>query len=126
MSLQFILDSQELFQKSVNPDFDAMTSKEHSQYLHEQGYFLIEETTEMLRELPFHKSWKDYTGWTVEKRQEQEALTKEEAIDALHFLANIFVALGMNESEIVAMYKKKNRLNYKRQSVPELGYIGGN
>jgi hypothetical protein len=38
-------------------------------------------------------------------------------------MINIFLALDMNQAEIIGMYKEKNKLNYKRQEDSELGYV---
>lgn len=120
--LQFLLDSQEKFQKRLGQDFSLMDEKEKSEFLHVHGYFLIEEVAEMLRETPFHKPWKQY-NWDKEKTLSQEELQKDEAIDALHFLINIFLALGMDSEEVIERYKEKNKLNYRRQEDSSLGYI---
>jgi len=50
------------------------------------------------------------------KRQKEIHLpaVKEEAIDNLHFLLQIFVLLGMDAQEVVELYVKKNRLNFER------------
>ncbi|PEN61574.1 dUTP diphosphatase [Bacillus wiedmannii] len=123
MSLQFLLDSQKKFQERMGNNFEIMTREERSAYIKEHGYFLMEEVTEMLREMPFHKSWKDYSSWDEEKHSEQEQLMREEAIDGLHFMINILLALDMNEAEIIGMYKEKNKLNYQRQEDSNLGYV---
>lgn len=122
-TIQFLLDSQEKFQLRMGNNFKKMSQKEKSAYIKEHGYFLIEEVTEMLRELPYHKSWKDYSGLSGEEILAQEQLAKEEAIDALHFMINILLSLGMDEKEIIEMYKDKNKLNYERQVDADLGYI---
>lgn len=122
-TLQFLLDSQNKFQKRMGNDFKKMTLKERSAYLKEHGYFLMEEIVEMFREMPYHKSWKDYSGMTGEEILRQDQLQKEEAIDALHFMINIFLALGMDEKEVLKMYREKNKLNYDRQIDSGLGYI---
>lgn len=123
MSLQFLLDSQAKFQKHMGTNFSSMDAKERASYMKEHGYFVMEEITEMLREMPYHKSWKDYSTWSWEKFLEQEQLQKEELIDAFHFILNLALALGMDEKEIVDMYKEKNKINYLRQEFSELGYV---
>lgn len=123
MSLQFLLDSQRKFQERMGTNFETMTREERSAYLKEHGYFLMEEVMEMFREMPFHKSWKDYSGWDEEQHLSQEELMKCEAIDMLHFAVNILLALGMNEEEVITRYKEKNKLNYKRQEDSSLGYV---
>lgn len=121
--LRFLLDSQEKFQKFAGNNFEEMSVEEKSKYMKEHGYFLIEETIEMLRELPYHKSWKDYSNLTSEELLYQKNLAKEESIDMLHFMINIFLCLGMDEKEIISMYKEKNKINYDRQNDSNLGYI---
>lgn len=122
MSLQFLIESQKKFQEKMNVNFSLMKEKDVSAYIKEHGYFLIEEVVELMRELPFHKSWKDYSSWNEEDFKEAKQYQKEEAIDALHFIINIFIALGMDEEEVIEMYKTKNQLNYRRQEDPSLGY----
>ena len=102
-------------------NFDKMTVKERSDYMKEHSYFIIEEVTEMLRELPYHKSWKDYSNLNLDDLISKRA--KEEAIDILHFMINIFLSLDMDEEEIINMYKEKNEVNYDRQNDSDLGYI---
>jgi hypothetical protein len=123
MSLQFLLDSQRKFQELMGIDFSKMSLKERCAYLKEHGYFLMEETVEMLREMPYHKSWKDYSDLTPEEIEEQFQFMKSEAIDALHFMINVLLFLDMSEAEIIEMYKKKNKLNYQRQEDSSLGYV---
>lgn len=123
MALKFIMDSQMKFQEKMGHNFKDMSPKERATYIKEHGYFVMEEVMEMFREMPFHKSWKDYSGMTKEEIRTQETKMKEEAIDALHFLINILISLGMDEEEVLEMYKDKNKLNYQRQSDSELGYV---
>jgi len=68
---------------------------------------LADEAFEMLHLL----NWKP---WKNEKELDIDAL-KEEAIDALHFLLQIFILLGMDANEIYDAYKSKLEINYKRQ-----------
>ena len=121
--LKFLLNSQEKFQRFSGNNFEEMSVEEKSKYMKEHGYFLIEETIEMLRELPYHKSWKDYSTLTPGQLIYQKNLAKEESIDMLHFMINIFLCLGMDEKEIIDMYKEKNKINYDRQNDSDLGYI---
>lgn len=123
MSLQFLMESQTKFQERMGHNFKKMTLQERAAYIKEHGYFLMEEVMEMFREMPYHKSWKDYSHLTQEEIEEKEKLMRQEAIDALHFMINIFLALGMSEEEIIEMYKEKNKLNYQRQEDSKLGYV---
>lgn len=123
MTLQYLLDSQRTFQTRMGTDFTTMHETERSAFIKEHGYFLMEEVMEMFREMPFHKSWKDYSDWGQVAHLLAKQKMKEEAIDALHFMMNIFLALGMDEKEILSMYNEKNKLNYERQENAELGYV---
>lgn len=123
MSLQFFMDSQKKFQERMGNIFEEMSIQEKSAYIKEHGYFLMEEVMEMFREMPFHKSWRDYSDWDEMTHAEQLQLMKEEAIDAFHFMINIFLALGMDGNEVLRMYMDKNKLNYQRQEDSTLGYV---
>lgn len=41
---------------------------------------------------------------------------KEETIDILHFLLQLFIILKMDANEIEALYERKNGINFKRVS----------
>ena len=123
MTIQFLLDSQLQFQTRMGHNFKEMNDQQRAAYIKEHGYFLMEEVMEMFREMPHHKSWKDYSNWDADQREIQLDLMKDEAIDALHFMTNIFLALGMTEKEIIERYKEKNQINYERQENSELGYV---
>ena len=78
---------------------------------------LADEAFEMLHLL----NWKP---WKNEKELDIDAL-EEEAIDALHFLLQIFILLGMDAEEIIETYKRKLKENYKRQKAdPAYKYEG--
>ena len=68
---------------------------------------LADESFEMLHLL----NWKP---WKNKKELDIDAF-KEEAIDALHFLLQIFILLDMDADEVMECYKKKLRENYRRQ-----------
>ena len=51
--------------------------------------------------------------WKAQKAVHLPAV-KEEAIDVLHFLLQIFTLLGMDADEIVVSYMKKNAVNFGR------------
>jgi len=68
---------------------------------------LADESFEMLHLL----NWKP---WKNEKELDIDAI-KEEAIDALHFLLQIFILLGMDADEVLQCYKEKLEENYRRQ-----------
>lgn len=124
--LQLMLDKQRELQRTLGINLNRgniqIKSEQDSSYIKEQASFLIEETVEMTRELKYSKPWKEY-NWDNEKDAAQTEKVKEEAIDALHFMLNIFNALGMTETDILNAYLAKNKLNHERQTNPDLGYV---
>lgn len=124
MSLQFILDSQKKFQERLGYDIDNMTLQERAKYIKENLLWATDELHEMLHEIPYSKDWSSkYDQMSDEELLNQIQLSKEEYIDFIHFAFNIALGLGMDEEEILKMYKEKNKLNYRRQEDPSLGYI---
>lgn len=51
--------------------------------------------------------------WKAQKAVHLPAV-KEEAIDILHFLLQVFIMLGMDADEVVATYMRKNSVNFSR------------
>lgn len=122
-NLQYIMDCQRIFQGRFNQNFNEMNDEERTAFIKNHGYFIIEEMTELFREIPFHKSWKDYSNWSNEKTLEQWNKAKEEYIDVIHFVVNVGLALGLDSDTILEMYKDKNKVNIQRQEDPSLGYV---
>lgn len=122
-TLQMILNKQAQFQQKWGYKPGENSDEEIAALIHEHSAQIIEETIEMLRELPFHKRWKDYSSWDSEKMIEQFGKARGELIDVLIFLANVAVFLDMDEELIKEMYLEKLGINYKRQEDPALGYI---
>lgn len=122
-TLQMILDNQSKFQQKWGFKPGENSDEEIAALIHEHSAQIIEETIEMLRELPFHKRWKDYSTWDEEKMIKQFGLAREELIDVLIFLANVAVFLDMDEELIKQMYLEKLGINNKRQEDPALGYV---
>lgn len=114
-ALQTILSSQKQFQSFMGFDIDNFTPQQRATYIRDQMLWSVDEIHEALHELPYAKSWSKKYDKPEYDHDEQMKLFKEEMIDALHFIANIFVAAGMNEDEIIRMYKEKNVENYNRQ-----------
>ena len=122
-NLQYMMDTQKVFQSRFGQDFEKMDDKERTAFIKTHGYFIIEELVELFRECPFHKPWKDYSNWSNEKILEQWLIVQEEYIDVIHFVINVGLALGLDSNEIVRMYKEKNKINIQRQEDPSLGYV---
>ncbi|MFQ6055832.1 MAG: dUTPase [Methanosarcinales archaeon] len=76
-------------------------------YILQNARWTQDELSELIRALgPFNKPWK-HGDIDIDK-------VKEEAIDVLHFLLNIFIALDMDAEDIYNTYIQKNEKNYKR------------
>lgn len=73
--------------------------------------------TDELHELLGETSWKPWAkgDWV------DIPAAKGEAIDALHFLLNLFIVLDMSAEEVMYRYEAKRKKNIKRQ---EEGYDG--
>lgn len=124
-TLQLMLNKQAEFQKKFGYEEGDTDIKKMSDLIHTHGMFAIEEVFEMLRELPFHKPWRDYSQLTDDEIKQQLKLAKEEWTDVLIFVINMGLFLGLDEDEILELYLEKNGLNKKRQEDPGLGYIKG-
>lgn len=122
-TLEMVLNKQAEFQKKFGYEGKETDLETVSSLIHTHSAFAIEEIYEMLRELPFHKPWKDYSDWTLEKHIEQNHKGKEEWIDVFIFMMNIGLFLGFDAKMIETMYLEKLGLNHARQEDPELGYV---
>lgn len=123
--IQSLLDSQESFQNKLGIDFRTMDEKDIAEYIRDQVYWSTEELHEMCRELPYIKSWKDYSSLSPEEKFDMSNKAREEYIDVFHFVINIGVALGFTGDQLVDEYFKKHKINNERQENPKLNYIKG-
>lgn len=121
-TMQTVLDMQAEFQKRFGYSED-MSVKDRIALVHTHSMFLIEEVYEMLRELPFHKPWVDYSHLTQEDLEKKIEEGRKEFLDIFIFLSNIAVFLDLDEKTIMKMYLEKNNINILRQKDPSLGYI---
>lgn len=124
-TLQLVLDKQKEFQSRFGYNGEETDVKIVSSLIHTHSAFAIEEIYEMLRELPYHKPWRDYSDWNNEKIVEQFEIAREEWVDVFIFVMNVGLFLGFDENLIRKMYLEKLGLNHKRQEDPELGYVVG-
>lgn len=96
------------------------------QYVHQQATAAVVEIVEILQLLP----WKDARdGLDQGESQDIAALlpsqviekAQVEAVDALHFLANICVALGLDDRQLWEAYNRKTCKNVERRQRQERG-----
>lgn len=69
---------------------------------------LVWEIGEMMNEYPGHKTWV-----TDRTKIDREAFLGE-AVDALHFFANLLTALGFTDEQLTAAYLVKMQVNRER------------
>lgn len=107
--LKQLLDKQrELQIKHYGADPADLEGEERIQFLKDMAMALNKEIEgELLDEV----GWKP---WASSKHVNEEA-AQGEAIDGLHFLLNIFLALRMDEFMIMDKYMNKNKKNAQRQ-----------
>lgn len=117
--LEEMFTLQKGFQKAVDDRCFSDSLEERVQYIKDHAMYMNAEVYEMLYELPFYKSWKDYSGMTDEAKEDAMQKARKEYIDILHFLINIGIALGLDASSTYALFLAKNHENIKRQ---EEGY----
>lgn len=122
-TLQMVLDKQTEFQTKLGYKPEISDVRDTSDLVHTHGMFVMEEVIEMLREMPHHKPWKDYSHLTLEETEAMIQKVREEWIDVFIFVSNIAVFLDMDEARIRQMYLEKLGLNHERQENPELGYV---
>lgn len=122
-TLQMILDKQSGFQTKFGYKGEETDIQTVSSLIHTHGMFAVEEIFEMLRELPWHKPWKDYSD--LERDQIIECFNKGrgEWIDVFIFVMNMGLFFGFDEDLIEKMYLEKLGINHERQEDPKLGYI---
>ena len=83
------------------------------QFVNQMILAAIEECTEIMREsayknpeyMPF--GWKEGQQWNTDSY-------KEEIVDLMHFVMNLFMSVGGTPEEFFELYKKKNSINLKR------------
>lgn len=114
MSLQTILDHQRQLQtRSFGTDPCMLEGDQRAQYIRDMTLALIDELSEALNET----GWKP---WATSRHVNRDAYIGE-LVDAVHFLANLFLVVEATEQEILAAYLAKAEKNRLRQLA---GYDG--
>lgn len=117
--LATMMKLQESFQKRFNPSFPDMPTEAKVDFIMKHSIYLEQEIQEALYELPFFKSWKDYSKMTEAEIAEAFDKYRKEMIDAWHFFMNMLLAAGMTADDLFDEYIEKNLENIRRQ---EVGY----
>lgn len=109
-----MLTAQLELQQRLGFDFEAMTTEEKTAYIKEYSGFVGDELYEMQRELPYYKPWRKYSN-DRELVAVQYDKARKEFADAIHFVLNIALALGLSADDIYKLYCDKNAINHQRQ-----------
>ena len=125
-----ILNLQADTQKNVyGYDFENMSLREMMNFWHMNTHAMIDELHEATDALggikdgsgnAIWKRWKkNYSTYDDKKftdlSENDQIECKFEIVDALHFLLNYAVSIGMTSQELFNMYMSKNEANRKRQ-----------
>lgn len=109
--LSMMITVQALAQDARGFDFESMSMEDKSTYIKKQTLHCIDELCEMLHEIPFYKEWKKYDEVSIPSMLSK---AKEELIDAIHFIINIALGLGMSVDDIYSQFMHKNNENMRR------------
>lgn len=109
--LSMMITVQALAQDARGFDFESMPMEDKSTYIKRQTLHCIDELCEMLHEIPFYKEWKKYDDEGIPSMLSK---AKEELIDAIHFIINIALGLGMSVDDIYSQFMHKNNENMRR------------
>lgn len=101
-------ESRKLQQETYGFDFEAMTNAERKSYLATMTLALYSEVAELQDEFP----WKT---WARDEDIRHDAVGGE-AVDALHFIANILLAVGWTDEKLNEKYLAKMQINRDRQA----------
>lgn len=105
--LMDIMVRQASFQASLGQNFPTMPQNEKIQFIKDMVIALTDELHEALGEV----GWKP---WATSRHINEEEF-KGELIDALHFLMNLCLVVGMGPHEVWQKYVAKNERNFARQ-----------
>jgi dimeric dUTPase (all-alpha-NTP-PPase superfamily) len=112
--LAAMLNAQRTLQEKINGySLESQTTEQRIANIKENVLALTDELHEVLGEM----GWK---SWATSRHLNRDAAVGE-AIDAWHFLMNIFLHLGVDADELYTHYVAKRLLNEKRQTD---GYTG--
>lgn len=83
------------------------------QFVNQMVLAAIEECTEIMRETAYKNPEYMPFGWKKGQQWNEENY-KEEIIDLMHFVMNLFMTVGGTSEEFFEIYKKKNKENLER------------
>lgn len=116
MAFQWLKETRKLQTRSFGVDPTELRGDALADFVIWNHTALIDELSEALAEI----RWKP---WVAERGELDRDAFIGELVDAAHFLANMAVAAGCTDSEWRRRYRRKRRLNAKRQRE---GYDGRN
>lgn len=104
---EWLWQAVQLQKKVVGVDPQELEGEERMQYVRDQTLAAADELHEMLAETDW-KPWKQGTEIDTER-------FTEEAVDLLHFIANLFLVARIDPRDFVVKYAAKIEENYNRQ-----------
>lgn len=113
--LETIMQKQLELQKRLGFDFSTMTPQQCAEFMRDNRGYLEDEVAEALYEMPFYKSWKDYSNMSEGDLLAAWQKVRMELVDALHFFVNLLLCAGFSADELCEMYLAKNKENHRRQ-----------
>lgn len=108
--------TQKELQKFMGLNLDEMSIKEKMSYVKEHSFWISDEISEMIHELPFMKPWsKKHEKLSDEELQQMIKNGKKEFVDVFTFFLNVMLGLNFDVDELFEMYMEKNKENINRQ-----------
>lgn len=113
--LELIMQKQRELQERLGFNFSDMTPQQCAEYMRDNRGYLEDEVAEALYEMPFYKSWKDYSNMSEGEMLAAWQRVRMELVDSLHFFVNLLLCAGFSADELFDMYMAKNKENHRRQ-----------
>jgi hypothetical protein len=114
---RWLMSTRWLQEVAYNTFPDQLEGDEFAEFMRFNALGLHTELSELMQEIPW-KPWASVRGRPDEKHRRKAVV---EAVDVLHFMANILTALRVSDEELTAAYRAKMIRNLERQRE---GYTG--
>lgn len=109
---ELLESTRDLQTQSFGADPSELDGDEFAEYIRNMTLAAQVELSEFIQELP----WKPWRAPNTRPDEIARERAVEELIDVVHFLANLFVALNVDASEIRESYEAKRAENVRRQA----------
>lgn len=109
---EWLASTRELQTDSFGTDPSTLGGGDFAEYVRWNVLAAQVELSEFIQELEW-KPWRDGNGRPDPLARERAV---EELVDVQHFIANLYVALGVSGPELVNAYRRKQQINRNRQA----------